>query len=91
VFFTSSFYLLVFTGVYEMYEHARLHVAGEEYHATAKWYDKQLPGLGNRFIEMVEGKLELISRYPERYPKRKRKIQRSFSKYFPLHNCLFFL
>lgn len=65
--------------------------ADKEWTEAALWYDEQSPGLGNRFIEMVEKKLELIENYPERYPKRKGNFRESFSKYFSLHNCLFFL
>jgi hypothetical protein len=45
--------------------------ADKEWTEAALWYDEQSPGLGNRFIKMVEKKLELIANYPERYPMRK--------------------
>jgi len=57
--------------------------ADREWTEAALWYDKQSPGLGNRFIEMVESKLELISKYPERYPKRKGNFREALVNIFP--------
>jgi len=45
--------------------------ADREWTEAAVWYKGQQSGLGNRFIEMVERKLELIAKYPKRYSKRK--------------------
>lgn len=57
--------------------------ADKEWTEAALWYDKQSPGLGNRFIEMVESKLELISKFPERYPKRKGNFREALVNIFP--------
>lgn len=60
-----------------------LEAADKEWTEAALWYDKQSPGLGNRFIVMVEKKLELIAKYPERYPKRKGNFREALVNIFP--------
>jgi plasmid stabilization system protein ParE len=60
-----------------------LEEADKEWTEAALWYEGQLPGLGNRFIEMVEKKLELIANYPERYPIRKGNFREALVNIFP--------
>lgn len=43
----------------------------------------QQKGLGNRFINIIQAKLELIAEFPERYPKRKRNFREAPVKIFP--------
>jgi hypothetical protein len=60
-----------------------LEEADKEWTEAALWYGGQAPGLGNRFIEMVEKKLELIASYPQRYPKRKGNFRETLVNVFP--------
>jgi plasmid stabilization system protein ParE len=60
-----------------------LEAADKEWTKAALWYEGQSPGLGNRFIEMVEKKLDLISKYPDRYPKRKGNFREALVNIFP--------
>ena len=57
--------------------------AQKEFEEAAVWYEGQLVGLGNRFINIVQAKLELITEFPERYPKRKRNFREAPIKIFP--------
>jgi plasmid stabilization system protein ParE len=34
------------------------------------WYEDKEEGLGDRFLECVTKRIEIISKYPERYPQR---------------------
>lgn len=61
-----------------------LEAADREWIEAALWYDGQPPGLGNRFIEMVEKKLDLIAKYPEGYPKRKGNFREALVNIFLL-------
>jgi plasmid stabilization system protein ParE len=60
-----------------------LEEADKEWTKAALWYEGQSPGLGNRFIEMVEKKLELIAQHPERYPMRKGNFRETLVNIFP--------
>jgi plasmid stabilization system protein ParE len=60
-----------------------LEKADRELTEAALWYEEQSPGLGNRFIKMVEKKLELIVGYPDRYPKRKGNFREALVNIFP--------
>ena len=60
-----------------------LEEADKEWTEAALWYDKQSPGLGKRFIVMIENKLELIAKYPQRYPKRKGNFREALVNIFP--------
>lgn len=60
-----------------------LAIADEELIESAKWYNEQSEGLGERFIAAVEEKLRLIKEYPERYPIRKRNFRETPIKVFP--------
>ena len=57
--------------------------ADKEWTESAIWYEQQLPGLGTRFIEMVEKKLELIAKNPERYPKKNGNFRETLVNIFP--------
>ncbi len=57
--------------------------ADREWTEAAVWYKGQQSGLGNRFIEMVERKLELIAKYPKRYSKRKGNFREALVHIFP--------
>ena len=60
-----------------------LEAADKEWAEAALWYEKKYPGLGDRFIGMVEKKLDLVARYPERYPKRKGNFREALVNVFP--------
>jgi plasmid stabilization system protein ParE len=60
-----------------------LEEADKEWTEAALWYEKQSPGLGGRFIELVEKKLELITNYPKRYPIRKGNFRETLVAIFP--------
>ncbi len=59
-----------------------LEEADKEWTEAALWYEGQSPGLGNRFIEMVDKKLELIASYPERYPLQKENFRETLVPIF---------
>lgn len=60
-----------------------LAIADEELIESAKWYNEQSEGLGERFIAAVAEKLRLIKEYPERYPIKKRNFRETPIKVFP--------
>jgi plasmid stabilization system protein ParE len=45
--------------------------AYEEYIEAYEWYEERQPGLGKRFTDAVEKRLQQISQYPEYFGKRK--------------------
>ncbi|MES1197699.1 MAG: type II toxin-antitoxin system RelE/ParE family toxin [Chitinophagaceae bacterium] len=45
--------------------------AHEEYIEAYAWYEEKQPGLGNRFMNSVERRLQQISEHPEYFGKRK--------------------
>ncbi len=47
------------------------------------WYESQQPGLGDDFLEQVEGVLDRICQMPESYPAVYRDIRRSIVRRFP--------
>lgn len=49
-----------------------LREAEEETHAAAMWYDEQLVGLGDAFLDELVSALQQIERNPERFPKLER-------------------
>ena len=50
----------------------RLHErAHEEYIEAHRWYEQKQKGLGDRFMNSVEKRLQQISEHPEYYGKRK--------------------
>lgn len=53
------------------YQLILLEEADKEYQEAALWYESNSSGLGLRFIDIIEKKLQLIQEYPERFPKRK--------------------
>jgi plasmid stabilization system protein ParE len=57
--------------------------AEKEIKEACKWYDARSVGLGNRFIEEVQRKFEIIKEFPERYPIRKQNYRETPLKIFP--------
>ena len=55
----------------------------KEFSEAAAWYEEQSTGLGIRFINVIQNKLNLIAQYPERYPKRKGNFRETPVKTFP--------
>ena len=49
--------------------------ASKQFAEVAQWYEEKAVGLGDRFSDIIQRKLELIQRFPERYPKRKKNIK----------------
>lgn len=47
------------------------------------WYDDKWSGLGDRFMQEVERKVQQIERTPERYPERKKGFRETPIKIFP--------
>ena len=60
-----------------------LEEADREFTEASLWYEEQSPGLGERFIKMVETKLDLVLKFPERYPKRKGNFRETLVNIFP--------
>ncbi len=60
-----------------------LEEADQEFSEAAARYEEQSAGLGARFIGVIQNKLNLIARYPERYPKRKGNFRETPVKTFP--------
>jgi len=60
-----------------------LEEADKEYTEAAAWYEEQSAGLGTKFINVIQNKLNLIAQYPERYPKRKGNFRETPVKTFP--------
>lgn len=56
---------------------------------ATKWYDNNLKGLGESFLENVDIAINSIQRNPEAYPKVYRKLRRILLKKFPF--SLFYL
>jgi plasmid stabilization system protein ParE len=57
--------------------------AREEFKEAAKWYEEQLPGLGEEFVEAVLAKIVLIEAEPERYLIRRSYYRETMTKRFP--------
>ena len=66
-----------------MYSIKILDSAEKEFSDSAKWYDEQSEGLGDRFVEAIRRKLQLIQEFPDRYPKRKGNFRETPVKIFP--------
>lgn len=60
-----------------------LNRAQAELDDSAVWYEEQSYGLGNRFIDVVEQKLELILSNPESFPKRNSSYREAVIRTFP--------
>jgi toxin ParE1/3/4 len=54
-----------------------------EYVAAAHEYEERQPGLGNRFIENVEGAIESICQAPERWAVLEQGVRRRLTRVFP--------
>jgi len=57
--------------------------AAQEFQEAAQWYEERSPGLGSRFIEAVQYRLEVVRDYPEGNPKRKMNFREAVVKIFP--------
>lgn len=51
--------------------------AQKELTEAFQWYEESSPGLGIRFIEAVNKRLNELSNYPDRYAKRKSEFRKS--------------
>jgi plasmid stabilization system protein ParE len=60
-----------------------LEIASQELEEAAIWYETKSEGLGNRFLDTIQRKLQLIQQFPERYPKRKKSFREAIVKTFP--------
>lgn len=50
---------------------------------TAKWYDNNLNGLGESFIDSIDSAINSVQHNPEAYPKVYKKLRRVLLKKFP--------
>ncbi len=58
--------------------------AKSEFAAAAKWYERQQPGLGERFVTAVKQVLRRIGNNPFLHGSVKDDIRRAWSIYFPI-------
>lgn len=54
-----------------------------EFQEAAEWYETRSEGLGERFRELINKKIEFIKEHPERYPKRKSNFREMALRTFP--------
>ena len=54
-----------------------------EFQEAAEWYETRRDGLGVRFRDIVQNKIEIIKEFPERYPKRKSNFRQIALRDFP--------
>ncbi len=54
-----------------------------EWKNSVLWYEDQRSGLGTRFAEVIEKKIELISNSPEQFPIRKHHMREAVVSVFP--------
>jgi plasmid stabilization system protein ParE len=54
-----------------------------EWKNSVVWYEEQSIGLGSRFFEVVEKKLDLIAQSPEQFPKGKNNLREAVIRIFP--------
>jgi plasmid stabilization system protein ParE len=54
-----------------------------EYVAAASAYEERQPGLGDRFIQSVEGTIESICQAPERWTVLEQDVRRRLTRVFP--------
>ena len=66
-----------------MYALNFLEDATKEFTEAAHWYEEKGIGLGDRFIDTIQRKIQLIQQFPERYPKRRRNFREAVVKTFP--------
>ena len=57
--------------------------ADKELKEAAVWYEEKSPGLGMRFIEVINQKLGTILEHPERNNRRKSNFRQAVVKIFP--------
>jgi plasmid stabilization system protein ParE len=55
----------------------------EEFDESFAFYEERMIGLGVRFEDEVNGKVQLISKYPERYHRQQGKFKEAMIKEFP--------
>jgi plasmid stabilization system protein ParE len=58
-------------------------LAAEDMIEIARWYDLQLPGLGNRFEKYLENCLEAIYKNPTAHNKATETTRKAYVKKFP--------
>jgi len=54
-----------------------------EWQNSVDWYEAQSPGLGIRFAEVIETKIQLIAEKPLQFPKRKLNFREAIVNVFP--------
>jgi hypothetical protein len=59
-----------------------------EFQEAAEWYESRSEGLGERFRDSINRKIEAIKKSPERYPKKKNDFRGGYFENFPIHHCL---
>jgi mRNA-degrading endonuclease RelE of RelBE toxin-antitoxin system len=57
--------------------------ADKEYRESFLWHERKVKGLGYRFENAVDKKIETILHYPERFPKRKGVYREALVEDFP--------
>lgn len=58
-------------------------LADKEFSAAYQWYEGRLEGLGERFAEAVEERLNQIARSPLLHPKKKNNFRAAKAQTFP--------
>ena len=54
-----------------------------EFQEAVEWYETRSEGLGERFRDLINKKIESIIKFPERYPKRKSNFKQIALRTFP--------
>lgn len=58
-------------------------VAAKEIQETFEWYENLEDGLGNRFVEVIDKIIEIITHYPKSFPCKKGSFREASVKKFP--------
>ena len=65
------------------YELVLRSIAEKDISDIVYWYEKKIPGLGNRFITSLDATFHSIKRNPQIYPKVYKDFRRALSPRFP--------
>ena len=64
--------------------------ADKEYAEAAAWYEKQKEGLGERFVDVIQRKLQIIRDHLERYPRKKGNFREAVIRIFTYSSFILF-
>jgi plasmid stabilization system protein ParE len=57
--------------------------ARQDVMAAQSWYEKELPGLGERFVQALDDRIHDIAAHPKRYPEAIPSVRRARLARFP--------